>query len=412
MQARMTSSGRAAQLPFRGARWALTRLTLALTALSVCGAVWAQPDVNTPTTTQAVQGAPAVAGAFVGQITGNDVFIRSGPATTYYQCGKLYQGDRVQVVATQPGWSCIVPPPGCFSWIAMQYVSINLANPTMGIVTGDNVGVYAGSDFVEPMYSTSKQVSLRRGQTVKLLSEEKDEYYKIAPPQGAYLWVSSQYVEPVPSPTERTPVEAGATESTPGQTPGEGVEPQGESALLDAYYALSKRVKDEQAKPMAQQDYTAVKEQLAKLAESKDGGRAARYAEFTLKQVERFELACTVAKEIALQSQELEKVSEKIDEAREVRLAQIEDLGKFAVIGKLESSSLYASTSPVGQAQRYRILDASGKTICYVSPAGPAVGTDFSELIGRKVGLVGEIRPHQATARAFVEFTDIVPLDE
>jgi hypothetical protein len=392
-------------------------LVVVLIAVSgFCGFVTgAQPDVNVPETTpvQTTQPAPAQTGSFVGEITGNDVFVRSGPTTNSYQCGKLYKGDTVQVVDTQQGWSCIVPPPGCFSWIAIQYVSINLDNTTMGIVTGDNVGVYAGSDFVLPMYSTSKQVSLKRGQTVRLLGEEKDEYYKIAPPQGAYLWVSSQYIQPVQSPAERatTEVKPGESGSTPAAGMATNVEPQSESALLDAYYAVSKLVKDEQAKPMAQQNYTAIKEKLAKLAENKEGGRAARYAEFTLKQVERFELACTVAKEIALQSQELEKVTDKIDEARAARLAQIENLGKFAVIGKLESSSLYASTTPVGQAKRYRILDDTGKTICYVSPTGAAAGKDLSELIGRKVGLVGEIRPHQATARAFVEFTDIVPLE-
>ncbi len=420
MQARTKSAEHTIQTTFRNR---LLLIVVLIAVLGVCGSLWAQMDVNVPATeaetvqrvvttpNQPGQPTEAIAGPFVGEVTGNDVFIRSGPGTNFYQCGKLYKGDHVQVVETQQGWSCIVPPPGCFSWIAMQYVSINLENPTMGIVTGDNVGVYAGSDFVKPMVSTSKQVALKRGQTVKLLSEEMDEYYKIAPPQGAYLWVSSQYVDAVRSPTEPTPGEAGSEGGATTPTPTVSVGPQGQSALLDAYYAVSKRVKDEQAKPVAQQDYTAIKEQLAKLAETENGGRAARYAEFTLKQVERFELAGIVAKEIELQRKELEKVSDKIDEARAARLAQIENLGRFAIIGKLESSSLYASTTPVGQAQRYRILDESGKTVCYVSPTGAAAGKDLSDLIGHKVGLVGEIRPHQATGRAFVEFTDIVPLD-
>jgi hypothetical protein len=411
MKARTKSTGYATLM--RGWVKAVNAPALAavlVIVLGLCASVKAQPEVNAPSAAQPTE---ALAGSFVGEITGNDVFIRSAPATTAYQCGKLYKGDTVQVVDTQQGWSCIVPPPGCFSWIAMQYVSINLADPAMGIVTGDNVGVYAGSDFVLPMYSASKQVSLKRGQAVKLLNEEKEEYYKIAPPQGAYLWVSSQYIEPVTSPAERatTEVRPGTDTTTPTPVLPTNIEPQGESALLDAYYAVSKLVKEEQAKPIAQQDYAAIKERLTKLAENKEGGRAARYAEFTLKQVERFELAGTVAKEIALQSKELDKVTDKIDEARAARLAQIEDLGRFAVIGKLEGSSLYASNLPVGQAQRYRILDDAGKTICYVSPTGAAAGKDLSGLIGHKVGLVGEIRPHQATARAFVEFTDIVLLD-
>ena len=57
------------------------------------------------------------------------------------------------------------------------------------------------------------------------------------------------------------------------------------------------------------------------------------------------------------------------------------------------------------------MLDETGKTICYVTPTGPAVNTDFNKFIGHKVGLVGKIEPHEATDRAFIEFTEIVLLD-
>jgi hypothetical protein len=291
----------------------------------------------------------------------------------------------------------------------MQYVSINMENPTEGIVTGDNVGVYAGSDYVEPIHSTSKQIVLNRGQNVKLLSEEKDDYYKIAPPEGAYLWVSTQFLQPASSPLGATPMDIVTGPNTPVETPPTPQEIRTESDLLDTYYALTKLVKEERDKPMAQQKYTEIKEKLKVIAENKEGGRAARYADFTLKQVERFELACTVAREVELQSKEREKLNEKIGEARQVRLAQIEDLGRFAVIGKLESTSIYAPAA--GQARRYRVLDDSGKTVCYVSPTGAAAGLDLENFVGHKVGLVGEIQPHQPTGRAFVEFSEIVPLD-
>ena len=407
MQARMIYPGRAGGVAWRGH---LPLILSFIAVLVVSGAGWAQSDTNLPATAP-VTVVPQEAGAtYVADVVGNDVYIRSGPGTNFYHCGKLYKGDRVQVIKAQHGWSCIVPPPGCFSWIAMQYVSINLDNPTMGIVTGNNVGVYAGSDYVEPMHSVSKQVVLGQGQLVKLLSEEKDDYYKIAPPDGAYLWVSSQFLQAAQSPMGVPPVAVAAETEEGASAPAtEVVDMRGESELLDEYYALSKLVKEQQQKPMAEQDYADIKEKLGELAGNEVAGRAARYAEFTLKQVERFELACTVAKEIELQNQELQKATNKISEARAARLAQIDNLGKFAVIGKLETSSVYTTTP--GGAKRYRVLDESGKTICYVAPTGAARGKDLSGLIGHKVGLVGEIQPHEATARAFVEFTDIVPLD-
>ncbi len=408
MHSRMDSVGLAGRMRGRGA---LLAVALFAVVLFLAGTSWAQPDVNlapAPVVDEASQGDTD---SYVADVVGNDVYIRSGPGTNFYHCGKLYKGDRVQVVTTQQGWSCIVPPPGCFSWVAMQYVSINLDNPTMGIVTGNNVGVYAGSDYVLPMHSTSKQIVLNQGQKVKLLSEEKDDYYKIAPPDGAYLWVSTQFLQPAQSAvnTGPTAVEVPAAAEKPTETPETPVEVRGESELLDEYYALSKQVKEQLQKPISEQDYTELKEKLTKLAEDEAAGKAARYAAFTLKQVGRFELAATVAKEIALQKKELEATTSKIDEARAARLAQITDMGKFAVIGKLETSSVYVPTAAGGR--RYRLLDESGKTICYVAPTGAVASKDLSGMIGHKVGLVGQIQPHEATARAFVEFTDIVPLD-
>lgn len=408
MLARMKSVGRAVQLVFGGH---LTLLLACVVILGMAATGWTQQDVNLPVTTAAPSTVAPAPTPFVAQVTGNDVYIRSGPGTHTYHCGKLFDGDRVQVVKSEQGWSCIVPPPGCFSWIAMQYVSINLDNPTMGIVTGNNVGVYAGSDFVEPMNSISKQVVLNRGQTVRLLSEEKDEYYKIAPPDGAYLWISSQFVQPLQPTTPTPPVEIREPETPTATTPTATAEtPRTESELLDAYYALSKLVKEEAKKPTAEQDYTAIKAKLVELAENEAGGRSARYAEFTLQQVERFELACTVSREIALQQKELKSVTDQIDEVRATKLARIENMGKFAVIGTFETSSLYTDSESL-MPKRYRIMDESGKTICYVSPTGPAAEKDLSEFVGRKVGLVGKIIPHQATARAFVQFSDIIAVE-
>jgi uncharacterized protein YgiM (DUF1202 family) len=353
------------------------------------------------------------AGPYVAEALGNDVYIRSGPGTNFYHCGKLYTGDRVQVVKSQDGWSCVVPPPGCFSWISMQYVSINLENPTVGTVTGDNVGVYAGSDFVEPMHSTSKQVALNRGQVVKLLGEEKDDYYKIAPPQGAYLWVSAQFVQAATPAVGRPPVvDVGAMVKAPaGSANAKPADANTAVPLagLDLYYALNEQIKAERTKAPAEQNYTEIRKKLTELVADKASGRASRYAEYTLKQVERYELACKVSQEVALQNKELQKTTAKIDEARAAKLQQFVDLSKYAVTGRLENSSVYAGT---GQARRYRVLDDAGTTICYVMPTGPAAAMDLSKFIGHKVGLVGKISPHEATARAFIEFSEIVLLDE
>jgi hypothetical protein len=332
---------------------------------------------------------------------------RSGPATNFYACGKLYKGDRVQVVKTSDGWTAIVPPKGSYSWVAVQYVSISTQNPTDGIVTGNGIPIYAGSDDLEPMVSTSKQeVTLTRGQRVQLLGDAKDEYYKIVPPPGACLWVSSQYLQPqgqggsVSIPAATVPGKSTTQIQTPAPTSAT------DANLVAAYYALKAKFDEEQKKPLNQQDYSAIKDKLKAIADKKDGSRAVLYAQYTLARISRIELAKTAGQEVDLQNKDLKDTSAKIDAALIKQLDGFNVAGsKYTVIGKLQPSALYQAV--VGQPQRFQLVDESGKIICYVAPAGPALGKDMASFVGQKVGLIGHVQAQTATARAYVEFSEI-----
>ncbi len=342
-------------------------------------------------------------------ITADDVYIRSGPGTNFYHCGKFKKGDRVKVVAKQFSWSRITPPAGSFSWISMQYVKIDAANPTVGTVTGDNVRVYAGSDFVKPLYSTTLQDKLSTGAKVKLLGEQLDDYYKIAPPPGAYLWVSTNFTKPAPPAAVPTPAAAPAvvepTRATrePNETVAVAPPTVTPQLALEKYRELKKKAEAERAKPADQQDYSNLKKELADIAKDESTGNAARYAQFVLQQIEGYELALVVGKEIRQQNDQLQKVKEGIQKARTTRLAEVQDLGRFAITGQLQP---YATFGP----GHYRIVDEAGKMICYALPDGAAAQRDLSGLVGRKVGLVGAIEPYKPTAGALVRFTDIVEL--
>jgi len=341
---------------------------------------------------------------YVAEITGDDVYIRSGPGTNYYRCGKVNKTDRVKVVSHQFSWSRIVPPTDSFSWISMQYVSVNPSVPTMGIVTGDDVRVYAGSDLLKPIHSTTLQRKLDRGEEVKLLGEEKDGYYKISPPADTYLWVSTQYTKPL-APIGDVPLTV-----APAADTGEIVPPKISIAeeKLKEYYALEEQIQAQRAKPIDRQDYTNIRKALLEIAGNKEAGKAARYCQFAIKQIERFELAAEIAEAVRLQDTQLQQVQEGIDKARAKRLAEVQDLGRFAIIGKFEISSIYG---PEAELKRYRIIDDSGKTVCYALPIGAASNMDLGKLIGRKVGLVGTIEPNPQTAGALVRFTEVVDLE-
>lgn len=372
-------------------------------------------------------GTPAVAGSaeqieampfpYIAEITGDNVYIRSGSGTNFYECGKLNKGDRIKVVGKVYSWSRVVPPEGCFSWIYNEFVKADSGDPSVGIVTGDNVRVYAGSSFVKPSFSTTLQGKLNKGDRVKLLGEQMDDYFKIAPPSFAYLYVSTSFVKPVErinpvaAPLEETPVAEEDQEQT-GQTmvePNEAEpvmaveEPEDTSpeGMLKKFNSLQKKIEEEQAKPLAEQNYAEIKKGLLSIIENKEAGKAARYSEFVLKRVENYELALTVNEEVKLQNMELEETKDVIDQTRSAKLGDIRDLSRYAVIGTFKNFATYGPG-------HYRIVDESGKTVCYAIPAGGASQRDFSSLIGSKVGLVGTIeqRP-QTPPGAMIQFTDI-----
>jgi hypothetical protein len=367
---------------------------------------FAQPSAVASGSSQAVDTSSF---PYTAEITGDDVYIRSGPGTNFYHCGKLKTGDKVKVVDKQFSWSRIVPPAGSFSWISMQYVRITPGDPSVGTVTGDNVRVYAGSDYVKPLYSTTLQGKLSKGEKVKLLGEQMDDYYKIAPPPFAYLWVSTQFTKAVPEPvvTPAPPIPTPVTKIEPNEpgdakTPVEVIEtPSVPKTPLEKYRELKELVETEREKPTDQQNYTDLKKALLEIAKNPDAGNAARYAQFVVGQIEGYELAVAVVKEVQLQNQQLEKVKARIEQAKETRMAEVESLGKFAVVGEFQTYQTYGPGN-------YRIVDEEGKMVCYALPTGAASQVDLSSFVGRKVGLVGTIEPHLPTKKALVTFTEIV----
>ena len=344
---------------------------------------------------------------YIAEITGDDVHIRSGAGTNHYSCGKLNKNEKVKVVGSKFSWSRIVPPAGSFSWISKQYVKIDPNNPTIGIVTGNDVRIYAGSGYQEPIHSTAVQTKFNTGEQVRLLGEEKDDYYKIVPPASAYLWVLSEYTKPLgpvgqvqltESPEAPAAVEAAAVVPASGSV---------ESDKIREYYVLEEQVKAQLSKPISRQDYTAIKKALVDIAGDKEAGKAVRYCEFTIKQIERFELASEVDKAVRLQDAQLQQVKDRIEKACMMKLAEIPQLGSFIAIGLFEVSNIYGSEPGL---LYHRLIDNSGKIVCYTIPGDSAVKMDLNRFVGKKVGLVGTIQPHPQAGGALVKFTEITEL--
>jgi hypothetical protein len=372
---------------------------------------------------------------YIAEIAGTDVYIRSGPGTAYYFCGKLSAPARVVVTDEKYGWLQVLPPAGSFSWISKNYVKIDPENPNIGIVTGDSVRVWAGSDYVEPMRSSSLQVKLNEGDQVKLAGDnkEKGDYYKIVPPPGAHLWVNGQYARyvgpvPKPAPIVLPPKPEPAPEPKPEPKTKPAVEPDvrepvktipakpvvvpkkppAEAQRLKECYELAKQIEVELVKPIGEQNYSAIKKALNAVIDDPGAGKAKLYAEYQLDRIGRFELAMRVNDEVKRQDAQLEKLREQIRKRYSSKVATIPDPGKFVAIGRLRPSQIY--TAKTGQ-KRYLIADDTGRINCYAVPAGDAAGVNVDKFMYRKVGLLGQAIKTPYSPVSLIKFTGIIDLE-
>ena len=367
------------------------------------------------------------------EITGDSVYVRTGPGVAYYEFGKLYKKEVVKVVGERDGvWSMIEPLEGSFSWISAQYVTVSSTNPTIGEVTGDNVRVWAGSPLFGPERSTTPQGKLNKGDKVKIIGQPISNYYKIAVPSlpDAYYWVSTQYTKPLPkavevvrpiensgvkpvvikNPTEATPI---LVEKTTFETPEANnvvidsnlatpvsTETVIQVTPLDKYYVLQKQVEEERLKPLNEQDYSAIKEALKEIVNDENAGKASKFSQSVIDRIEGIELALNVKDIVKKQNDKFKQNKESIAKAYTKKLEEVKNLGKYAVIGTLQNFLVFGSGN-------FRIVNDEDKTICYAVPSNSSTGKDYSEFVGKKVGLVGTIEPDIETSMAKVRFTNI-----
>ncbi len=412
---------------------------------------------------------------YIAEVTGQDVYVRSGGGNAFYYTSKLSSPARVTVVEHLHGWSKIIPPAGSFSWISKEYVETSATVAGVGLIKNagtEGVRVWAGSDYVEPMRSFQMQVRLHDGDMVRLIEPEsqKGDYYKIVPPSGAYLWMSSRflrYIQPLPRPVlsiapERkvepqapvvqprveprtqprvepnvtvrvTPTEDGAkaptsepritleptirtTTPTDGSPTQVAVTPEikvevpvagVEAKRIQECYDLAEKITAELEKPLVDQNYDEYKNALTAILNDEGAGRAQRYAEYQLQQVARFELARLASGEIVKQDAALQKVRQQIRQDFKEKLAEIPNPGKYIIKGTLQPSLVF--TGNVGK-KRYRVLSDEGKTLCYAVGAEGVISAYADRFIGRKVGLKGTIVSDKNNPVGLVTFTAIEEL--
>lgn len=338
---------------------------------------------------------------FEGIVTADNVNVRSGPDIIYYPVIRLMKGNKVEVVGEETGWLKIIPPKGTFSLVAKE--DVELINDNKCLTKKEKTPIRAGSVLTDNFRSI--QMLAPKGMELTIIGTY-DKFYKVLPPKGAYLWISSQYIRPILSPkTEREKIEEkGPASSQPTQEAAlpttqkaeekETPEPLKEieknifGQFKEKIENLDKLYEEELKKPLLLRDLSKLREEYQKIANQNDNLLASVYARRRLEIIDYQIEAQKNANELRELLKRLEQGSKVIEE----RLADSEL--KMAVVPKLYQAEGILKQSNVFSgplmAKRYRLIDPKqNKTIAYVEIADKKI--DIAKFIDKYVGVYGKV---------------------
>ena len=396
----------------------------------------AQPD-GAPARAAAPAG-PAAADQREGVLNA-DALVFSGPGTHSYPTMRLEKGTRI--IASGPvikdEWLRIVPPEGSFSYISQAVVNrYDTGNKGKVKAPAD---VKAGSALQPLKYA--KQTRLDVNDDVTILGEE-DEYYKIEPPKGAYLYITRKLVNPIiygGAPAGRqTPPDAGhagggapvkpdatagagrtgeapsdgaagpGPAAQPGPTPPVAEVPStqpGVAALLTQLQKLEGEFTEASKQPLLEQPVPELLEQYQKLAETPGLPEVAkRVADVRITTLKVRGEAREQFKVVEKQQKEFEeKMKVGGAEKQEIIDRIKDDIQLYTAVGTLRTSSLQVSKTPL-----YRLTDPeTGRTVVYVWGTDPKI----PELIGQFVGVKGPTQTDPRLNLKVVSPTATEPVD-
>jgi len=400
---------------------------IAVASLTLAGSLCTQ-------TTWAQTTAPSDAGMgqfqFSGMVNADNVYVRSAGSENDYPVTKLNKGDSVVVVGVANDWLKILPPEGTFCLVGQMWVDAR-GDGTVGRVRdgSHDVNVRIGSNLNNMIARIV--MTLDGGADVKILGKQ-DEYYKIAPPPGAFVYVNKRFVDvvkrvtvafnngqaevkpaednttPAPTPTPQpkgdevasntggnsgpatTPTDHSDTTVAVTPTPSPTTEPiaatpttmpTGEAQA--AFDALEQRFADASAKPIDQQPLAELIAGYKMLADDKTlPDSISKTADNRVKALTtRQELFADFQKHQADQQAAAAKELPAVAEAKEIE-QRIKDTETkhYSAVGTLHTSAL----SYNGQTL-YRLTDPStGRTVIYIVTTDPAVKALEGQFIGVK----------------------------
>ena len=294
-----------------------------------------------------------------GTVTADKVNLRCGPGTEFRSFFHLNRGDRLTVVMKKGDWYAVEPPAGVFFFIHKRYVSKGkkLAEGYEGEVLGNNVNVRSGIGDKDRVMG-----QLNRGDKV-LIVGEKEQWFKIRPPEGMFVWMAAKYVK-----LERKPEKKGPDNGKSSVKPGEKTEK--EKALEREVEELRRQVEELMAK------LNAKKNELKALRKEREDWER------------RYERIRRKLEEADRKEQELrEKYEKRIKEILE-REPEKPRATRYTAIGVIYDFGALVTERPGGATHKLKET-RDGPVKYYLKPARSDIKLD--DYLFKQVGIIGRV---------------------
>lgn len=372
---------------------------------------------------------------YVGVVTGDSVYVRSGDSTNCYPVTKVGKGQRLTVQGESAGWLKVSPPTGTFSWVDKNYVE---RNGNDGTITADRVWVRAGS-----MLNTDRsaaQCVLNKGDKVTILGED-ETFLKIQAPSNACLYIAARFVVPEdqagslaaagsqPAGSASQPAAVPAKESLANNNPGiitrssplppstsslaeettqqstVTAQPQVTSADPDARFeALEAELKAETAKPLADRNFEPLIARYKALAEQSNDEAIQEAARFRVKDLANLNGAQGSMDAVARADEMFKKEMEIWNNHARPAASQPDEKRGWDAKGVLKPSWVFTGNNT---AKLYRLVDPSNDTAVAYIQQTPELAQTLENLLGRYIA----VRAAQQSFRPDWNVNLIVPAD-
>ncbi|MCX5648995.1 MAG: hypothetical protein NTX40_07860 [Planctomycetota bacterium] len=206
------------------------------------------PPAPAQTTATAARPTPP----YTGFINADLVNIRCGPGSYYYPLVQAAKNTPVVVESESRDWLALRPLTGVCGLVAKNDVTLSGDGATATLAS-PAARVYASGPAARRQWCVMPAPA--EGATFQVLGPAEGDRLRVAPPEGARVYVLTQYVTP------------GASLTSVGPLPSVNVEPPKLDPLAQAYNDAGAALAGEMKKPVDERDYAPALAQFADIAD-------------------------------------------------------------------------------------------------------------------------------------------------